>query len=476
MNTLSNILKKGSSLAKYMVSGALGLIDKSKTIRRPFQYATAPDFFQRLKFLEESQWWTREEIKIYQEKKRVLLVLNAFRNIPFYHELYSREGLTENDLAQSETFWQLPTISKKDILNNVNQMVNPAVPENQRYYATTGGTTGQPMGMWLAQNTTRWEEAFVWRHWRWLDIDFMDRCVICRGTRPPADKRGEDSKIGFRFKNCMVLSGFDLDWKSAHEYLNTIFEFDPVYIRGYPSTLELLSKRLISDGRKCVCPSLKVLLTSSELLRDDQRSIIEKAFQRPVRDLYGHTERAVAAGECNEGRLHVYPEYGQLEILPTDKLGGDGDSKSGEIVATGFNNMAMPLIRFRTGDHGELTGEQCTCGKNMDVLKMEYGRLDDFLVNPEGHIISFSALNFHSNIFDGIETYQYEQDNPGEVIFRYALLPGVCDISDAKIEEGLRGKLGNTIRIIFQKVDRIQKTQRGKHKVIISSLNRSYTN
>jgi phenylacetate-CoA ligase len=329
------------------------------------------------------------------------------------------------------------------------------------------------MGMWLEQNTNWWEEAFVWRHWRWLDINFKDRCVICRGTRPPESNGVDDSRIGFAYNNCMVLSGFDLDWKSSHDYLKAICEFDPVYIRGYPSTLELLSKRLISERNKYVCPSLKVLLTSSELLRDDQRLIIEKAFQRPIRDLYGHTERAVAAGECNEGRLHVYPEYGQLEILPMYEQDENNDSKSGEIIATGFNNKAMPLIRFRTGDIGELTGEQCPCGRNMDVLRMEYGRLDDFLVNPESNIISFSALNFHSNIFDGIETYQYEQHNPDEVIFRYALLPGASDISEAKIEDGLRGKLGNTIRIIFQKVDKVQKTQRGKHKVIVSSLNRS---
>jgi len=46
----------------------------------------------------------------------------------------------------------------------------------------------------------------------------------------------------------------------------------------------------------------------------------------------------------------------------------------GEIVVSGLENKAMPLIRYCTGDIGKL-GEKCSCGRNTKTLEV-FGRKD----------------------------------------------------------------------------------------------------
>lgn len=470
MNISDNSIGWGAQFFHKIKDRTLLILGRKKIIRRPFQYATSRTFYKKLQFLEKSQWWNQEKIREYQARARRSVVLRAFRNIPFYKKLYSQAGFKENDIQQEEAFWHLPYISKEDVMHHIDEMIDPEINRNTRYYATTGGTTGQPVGFWFQEETDAWEEAFVWRHWRWSDVDFSDRCAICRGARPPEQTGSGYASTAEGLNNLLVLSGFDLNWETSKTYISEIADFNPVYIRGYPSSLYLLARRILADGQTGCIPALKVLFTSSELLQSYQRKAIETAFGKPVRDLYGHTERAVAAGECSHGRLHAYPEYGQFEIIQTDILQQDSGVRSGEIVATGFNNAAMPLIRYRTGDLGNFTNEKCSCGRVMPVVQVDHGRVDEFLVIPEGKVVSFTALNFHSDIFDGIEVYQYEQHDASEVIFRYVLLPDVSNVDEVLIKSGLREKLGSSIRIVFENVPNIEKTPRGKNRVILSSI------
>ena len=63
-------------------------------------------------------------------------------------------------------------------------------------------------------------------------------------------------------------------------------------------------------------------------------------------------EIVTAAGECNEGQLHLWPEVGWVEVFDNNQLVNDGTP--GELVCTGLLNIDMPLIRYRVGDRGAL--------------------------------------------------------------------------------------------------------------------------
>src|SRR5690606_38406780 len=93
----------------------------------------------------------------------------------------------------------------------------------------------------------------------------------------------------------------------------------------------------------------------------------------------------VSASECPEGGLHVDTEMCAVEIDPHEE--GDGWVR-GEILATGFANRAMPLLRYRTGDVATLRqGAHCPCGRARPLIEGIDGRIEDYVVTPDGRRI-----------------------------------------------------------------------------------------
>src|SRR5205807_4547026 len=124
---------------------------------------------------------------------------------------------------------------------------------------------------------------------------------------------------------------------------------------------------------------LAVAITNAEPVLSHQRETIAAAFGCAVRETYGMTEIVAAAGECEAGRLHLWPEVGWLEVREgTDPV---PPGRSGEFICTGLLNADMPLIRYRAGDRGALPGEEhpCQCGRTLPTVAYIEGRMDDVL-------------------------------------------------------------------------------------------------
>ena len=95
----------------------------------------------------------------------------------------------------------------------------------------------------------------------------------------------------------------------------------------------------------------RAIFTASETLLEFQHAAIERAFAAPVFNWYGTTEMTCNIVECAFGGLHYRTDYGVLELL-----------EGGEMIATGLNNPAMPLIRYRAGDIATARPGTCECG------------------------------------------------------------------------------------------------------------------
>ena len=115
---------------------------------------------------------------------------------------------------------------------------------------------------------------------------------------------------------------------------------------------------------------------------------------------------------------HVFPQYGYTEILGEDgsTIPWENTGERGELVGTGFMNMSMPFIRYKTGDFATIEGWGCKeCKREYPMITDVRGRwLQEMIVGKSGALISMTALNMHSDVFDHVNQYQFYQDTSGE--------------------------------------------------------------
>jgi len=132
----------------------------------------------------------------------------------------------------------------------------------------------------------------------------------------------------------------------------------------------------------------------------------------------------------------------------------------------------MPLIRYRTGDYVRLAEPE-----NISDLEFPWpaaldiaGREQEFLVSATGRRISLTAFNMHDAVFDDLYAVQFCQEQPGVAEFRYVAGPQFHSSRLARIEEGIRRKLGDDFQITFREVNDVEKTPGGKHRWLVSKL------
>src|ERR1041384_117740 len=78
----------------------------------------------------------------------------------------------------------------------------------------------------------------------------------------------------------------------------------------------------------------------------------------------------------------------------------------------------MPLIRYRTGDIGQLDSANCACGRNLPLLSYVEGRQTDFLITPSGRVLHALAIIYPISEAPGIAEFQVVQETVQKVVLR----------------------------------------------------------
>jgi phenylacetate-CoA ligase len=184
---------------------------------------------------------------------------------------------------------------------------------------------------------------------------------------------------------------------------------------------------------------------------------------------YGCGELGTIAHECEAGRLHINDENLIVEVLDGGRPCAPG--AKGELVVTELHNIAMPLIRYRTGDFGAIGAEPCPCGRTLTVLETVFGRAYDFVEAPDGRRFHGEFLMY---IFEeaqrhhlGIAQFQVRQETLTRFHIRLVPGPGFSERSEQAVLARMREHLGPDIEARFEIVDEIPRERSGKMRVII---------
>ena len=443
-----------------ITSKALAILPSYKTFRDTY------------KFLQKSQWWSREQLEEYQLQQLGKLLIHAYENVPYYRKVFDERGLKPRDIQDFSDLQKLPFLTKEIVRDNLNDLKARNYSADKFEYVTTGGSTGIPLGFYYEKGVSRAKEwAFMKTQWDRVGYHFRDKCVILRGNVVESADKGKFWESSL-FGRWLILSTYHMTDGNLPKYIEKIREFKPKFIQAYPSAITILA-RFMRENNIEPFPTVKAILCGSENLYPAQRELLEETFQCRVYSWYGNSEQVVLASECEKSTFyHIFPEYGFVELIGNDGKTVIKENEMGEIVATGFNNFIFPFIRYRTGDLGVYTYQKCTCERSYSLLKSVEGRLQELVVTKGKGLVTLTALIFaqHFEAFSRVKEMQLVQEREGELVVKIAPTPQYSENDQQEILSKMQKAVGNSLDINFEYVDHIPRTQRGKYRFLIQKL------
>ncbi|HEX7011746.1 MAG TPA: hypothetical protein VF161_03325 [Steroidobacteraceae bacterium] len=421
--------------------------------------------------LAESQWWDSQKMGEWQDERLRAIVRHAYEHVPYYRELFDRHGIKSAQFRGREDLHRIPVLTRETIKKRTDDLKSRRREDRKLVHGHTSGTTGSPLSVYYSSDMVTMNYAVMDRQYAWAGAKLArdgDRAAVVRGnvvvplsqTKPPF----------WRFNrnlNQLLLSSFHLKPDNLPSYFAALREFDPKVIDGYPSSLYVLARVLISRGERL---PLKAAITSSETLYDFQREAIEEAFQCRVFDYYAAAERVIFAVECDRHQgHHLCEEYGVTEIV--DEAGQPLPAgREGVMVGTSLHNAGMPLIRYQTTDRTALKTHVCACGRPLPLMEDVTTKAEDLLRLRDGRLIPPSVLTHPFKPLDSIEASQLVQTDLDRLVVRLIPRPEYSEKDAHHLVRELKARLGEDMRIDIELVESLPRTARGKFKWVISEV------
>lgn len=437
----------------------------------PLKYLYGKEFIKTYELLNKSQYWTFEEHKEYQFNNLKLLLQQAYNNTSYYKQLFDSVGFQPNEIKDLEDIKQIPFLTKRIIIDNLDKIIATNISSNNLHKVTTGGSTGNPMVFFMEKAKTRQrEKAFIYRLWERIGFNIRDKIAVIRGNVLKKHRWYDFDPLS----NSLVLSPFHLNSNTIGIYIKKLNEFRPDFLHVYPSTATLLASLMTKNNLR-LANKLKAVFCSSEKLYAGQRELLQSVFDCRIYSWYGHSEYSALAGECEcSNDYHFFSEYGYTELIKADKNLLNINQDIYEIVATGFNNYALPFIRYKTGDYAILSdNNKCSCGRNYMLIKEVIGREQDFIVTAEKNLISLTSLipAQHLKSFAKIEKMQITQNEIGKIKILIIPIENFSVKDERELSNRIQECVGNgNLKLVFEYVKEIPTTATGKHVFLKQNL------
>ncbi|WP_281558759.1 hypothetical protein [Thalassomonas sp. RHCl1] len=428
--------------------------------RLPLRLRLGKKFYRELKFLQQSQWWSREEMQAYQDHELTKLISHAVKNVPYYRDLFRQLKLTPDDIQCVDDLQKLPILTKDIIRENVHRLRADGYTDDQVITCSTSGSTGKPLKFYYDKDKDYLNfDPYIWRFFNWGGHKIGKLgAKLADWTLP-----GEAVHAYNPVRDLLILSAYHLQEDKAEEYALALAQYQVEYIDTYPSALVLLTKFLKAKNFAPPC-QLKAVFSHSEMLHNWQRQIIEEYWGCKCYDWYGMEERAILGIECEQHQgLHLCSDFAITEFVPHKETKGD------KIIATSLTNYAMPFIRYDTGDVGVLKSQACSCNRPFPLFELHGGRRKNFAVGKDGANIPIANIDI-PNATDNVIQFQFVQKNKGELDLHIIRKNDFNDSDIKKINDKLSEKFGQNMDINIEFTSQIQKTGNGKTALFVQKL------
>jgi phenylacetate-CoA ligase len=425
----------------------------------PIRYGKV--FRETYKFLQESQWWSKEQLEEYQLQQLSKLLQHAYENVPYYRGVFDKRGLKPKDIQDFKDLQMLPYLTKEDFKNHFKELLATNINSKNLPMSHTSGTSGKPLQFYTSRSIGQKELAFIFHQWSRVGYEPEDSRVEIRGAIIEHVNPVEFNPIS----KVLRLSPRVDNKETAEYYLKRIKKFKTDFVHGYPSSIASFAQ-FIKKYDLPVPFQLKAVLFASEAVYDWERKIVSDVFKCRVFSHYGMAEQVVLAAECEDSSYyHCLPQYGITEI----------DPRTHEIIGTSFLNYINPFIRYRTTDIAHTFASRCNhCGREYyPVFEKIEGRIEDYITTSRG-LIGPAIITHPFKDLKTIKDTQIVQKSVHLIILRvvpWDIKDSVAHKTEVKqLSQNLQKILGADLQIKIEETEEIERTKSGKFKWIVSPL------
>jgi len=335
---------------------------------------------------EEMETLSPESYRNVQETALLKQLKYVWENSEFYRKKFSDAGLEPGDIKGLDDLKKLPFTEKTELRDS--QLEAPPLGRHmacsmgkvKRVYSTSG-TTGRPTFIGVTRR-----DIEVWR-------ESACRAFWTGGYRP-------DSIVP------LVVAPFFIaaSYADAIEHIGTVIpigvgatdrliaSFQHIGANAFLSTSSFPIHFAASLKKRGIEPrslGIKVILAGGEpgAAIPSVREKVEDLFGCTFLEMMGNGDMCGQMwSECRfkrgmhfvaQGIVHpeiIDPETGEVQDVK--------EGARGELVYTSLDRECIPLVRFRTRDHIEVTQTECECGRTGFGIRV-LGRTDD-MINVQG--------------------------------------------------------------------------------------------
>ena len=315
------------------------------------------------------------------------LARDAWRHVSLIRQRFDRAGVRPHDIRGATDLERVPIGSRLAMTaapraESLREGVNLATCDA----ATTSGTTGVPLAVYMSRTEALYRRLLLFRalaRYGRFRFPFTVAELGSGAIRPDLHQSDVTQRTGL-VRVTRIPRTLPPDAQA-----DALLQAKPQVVTGHPSCLQLVAER-IADSRALDKRWPKLVAARGEILHEETRLELRRAFGCPVVDLYNCEEIGNVAWECprTAGVMHVNTDACVLEIV--DEEGAPArPGEEGRVIVTNLFNRTMPFIRHELGDRAALRGlGTCDCGHSGPSMTLVAGRPGDFIRLRSGERVS----------------------------------------------------------------------------------------
>jgi phenylacetate-CoA ligase len=421
---------------------------------------TGWDVKKAMVLLDDSQWWSEDQMIDYQNKSIQRLIKHSYTNVPYYKDLFDKYDINPNSIKEKADLKRIPVLTKEIIINNFHsgKLFAQNWKKSNVRLESSSGSTGAKTIFYINNNAYGFNIGANLRGWSWMGYTIGDSIVkITQNRRNSYIKKLQD------FINRTALYTGSYTQESYEEFKKLLNSNKEFFLRSYPDPLIYFASKLKSESE--TFKSVVGINTTGNILFPESRELIENAFNTKVFDSYS-CEGGANVFECEtHENYHVSDEYGVVEI-EDDQKKEVSDLEFGKAIVTDFFNFASPFIRYESKDILQ-KGSKCSCGRCLSTVKKIGGRDNDVVITPQGQMLIAQSFTTYFKYIKGVEQFQVIQNEANSLIFNLRTNSRFDKSDEFSIKKYWQDKTSNEMNISIIYVPVIEPLISGKIRFVI---------